>query len=240
LSTKRLDIGRDPWNLGINGTPIDLPVDIGGTLAGRLTPADKVTVADLREHGLHVITPPLMNGVIDNASQLMSIATDLETIVQRCVHEILVLKAPDDTIDVSHSEPRWPTRIFISLPRSSPTADLRVAEAIVHEAMHLNLTFLERRLELIKSERHLYSPWRNEPRPVSGVLHALYVFACISRFFEYLMRGACLEAKRRDHVRQRLDDIENEFISVNRSCVSEHLTVAGQLLVHNLFNIVCR
>lgn len=239
LSSKRLDIGRDPWNLGIDGSPIELPLDVGGCLSNRLALADKTTSVELLEHDLHVITPPLMHGVIDHASKLISAAPSLEAVVRRCVKEILVLASTDDTVDISHSEPRWPTRIFISLPSSSPIADLRVAEAIVHEAMHLNLTFLEQHVELIRSEKHLYSPWRNEPRPVAGVLHGLYVFACIYRFFEHIMRSVSLEAKRCDHVRQRFDDIENEFIAVDRPSLMEHLTSPGELLAHNLFNIVC-
>jgi HEXXH motif-containing protein len=47
--------------------------------------------------------------------------------------------------------------------------------------MHLNLTFLERSVELVRKMELLYSPWKANTRPVSGVLHGLYVFGCIYR-----------------------------------------------------------
>jgi HEXXH motif-containing protein len=100
--------------------------------------------------------------VIDRAIHLFQVAPGLEPIIRSCVHEIIVLKALDISIDVSHSEPRWPTRIFISIPASSGVADLRVAEAVVHEAMHLNLTFLERSAVLVTRMELLYSPWKGE------------------------------------------------------------------------------
>ena len=58
----------------------------------------------------------------------------------------------------------------------------RVAEALVHEAMHLQLSLLERRIELVESDRTkavAFSPWRNSERDVQGVIHALYVFVIV-------------------------------------------------------------
>lgn len=46
--------------------------------------------------------------------------------------------------DVSHSTPVLPLSIFVSVPGADERhAELRLAESIIHEAMHLQLTFIE-------------------------------------------------------------------------------------------------
>ncbi len=103
--------------------------------------------------------------------------------------------------------PRWPYRIFISIPARSRVQDLRVAEAVVHEAMHLILTNFERVSPLVSDERTLKSPWRSELRPAAGVLHGIYVFCCISRFFRHLDNKSHLGACAMEHSQRRQFEI---------------------------------
>jgi len=110
------------------------------------------------------------------------------------------LDALGDWHDVSHSEPRWPHLIFVSLPPPTHVGDLRLAEAIVHEAMHLNLSLAEGRTSLIEDDTQLYSPWRSTARPAGGVLHGVYVFAVLLRFFEDLDRREELSPEERRHL----------------------------------------
>lgn len=100
----------------------------------------------------------------------------------RVVH---ILEAPIG-YDVSHSDPELPFTIFISLPRAGETDGVpRLAEAILHESMHLQLTLVERQAPLIAHDlEYVYSPWKREVRPVSGLLHGLYVFAVIHQVCE--------------------------------------------------------
>lgn len=68
----------------------------------------------------------------------------------------------------------------------SPSRDKTVlAEAIVHEYYH---SVLHARMEVEPllaggARGRFYSPWREDPRPLPGLLHALYVFAGLAEFF---------------------------------------------------------
>ena len=45
--------------------------------------------------------------------------------------------------------------------------------------------------ELSLSEKnHYYSPWRNDARPIRGLLHAIYVFTGIFDFYHHLLCGS--------------------------------------------------
>jgi HEXXH motif-containing protein len=243
LKAPSATIGSEPWILQIGGAPIDLPLDRGGPLSERLTSLDENTVAELKGRDLQVMALTASAespNVLDRAADLIRVAPQLEAVVRRCVQEILVLKAPDDSFDISHSEPRWASRIFISVPASSFVADLRVAEAVVHEAMHLNLTFLEKRLQLVASTELLYSPWKFEERPASGVLHGLYVFACIYRFFAHVSQAVPLDDRKRCHVEQRIAEIQTEVGSIDRRSLLQCLTSSGRLLARNVFDSINR
>jgi HEXXH motif-containing protein len=64
----------------------------------------------------------------------------------------------------------------------------RLAESIIHEAMHLQLTLIESIVPLINSTTQTaFSPWKQSERPVQGLLHALYVFAVISEALNSLV-----------------------------------------------------
>src|SRR5207249_726495 len=96
---------------------------------------------------------------------LKRVPTLLPTVLSlvRALHLVI---PDDDDIDVSFSEPNLPFSVFVSVPhRGARTDALRVAEAIVHEAMHLHLTLIERVVPLVRSSgRRFFSPWRGEYR----------------------------------------------------------------------------
>jgi hypothetical protein len=109
--------------------------------------------------------------------------------VSRLVGSLHILQPEDDDFDISFSLPNIPFSIFISVPSKRMNNDtLRVAEAILHEAMHLQLTLIEQCIPLIiETEEKYFSPWKNEYRHPRGVLHAIYVFCVIKQFFELLI-----------------------------------------------------
>jgi HEXXH motif-containing protein len=110
-------------------------------------------------------------------SKVPTLAASVGTLV-RSVH---ILRTEDPNYDVSFSEPQLPFSIFVSMAMEhSPNAAMRVAEAIIHEAMHLQLSLVERSILLVMdSAPNLYSPWKQELRSATGILHATYVFAAI-------------------------------------------------------------
>lgn len=62
--------------------------------------------------------------------------------------------------------------------------DIRLAEALVHEFHHSELYLLQEAEQVYKSdpEARFYSPWRPDPRPFDGLLHALHVFSSCCAF----------------------------------------------------------
>ena len=98
-------------------------------------------------------------------------------ILLRSLH---VLESPGKGYDVSFSLPCLPNSIFISIPQPSERDTIsRLTEAIVHEVLHLQLSSIERICPLVRNDAEpefVYSPWRDERRPLGGVIHGLFVF----------------------------------------------------------------
>jgi hypothetical protein len=103
------------------------------------------------------------------------------------VRSIHLLQAPKDH-DVSHSSPQLPFSIFVSIPEPAERdASLRVAESLIHESMHLQLSLIDTIEPLVNTvEAGGYSPWKREFRPVEGLLHGLYVFAVIHQTLGFI------------------------------------------------------
>ena len=114
------------------------------------------------------------------AADVMQVVESLPETVGCLVRSIHPLSAPPD-YDISHSAPELPFSIFVSIPGDlEHDATIRVAESLIHEAMHLKLTLIERSESLINGRDAFgFSPWKQEIRPVAGLLHGLYVFAVI-------------------------------------------------------------
>ena len=100
-----------------------------------------------------------------------------------------LLKPDDSCSDISFSDPDIPFSIWLSIPTFRVANDgLRVAESILHESMHLQLTLIEEVLPLVSShEQSFFSPWKGMYRPSHGLLHAVYVFRVIDKFYEQLL-----------------------------------------------------
>ena len=120
------------------------------------------TEEDMNETGFH--------GVLSNALDLVrSVPPLLGTVAGLC-RSLHVLIATGIDFDSSYSDPSLPYSIFVSCP--PPTALHRVerlAENIVHEALHLQLSLVEAAEPLVlenQEETRLFSPWKNEPRTV--------------------------------------------------------------------------
>jgi len=147
------------------------------------------------------------------------------------VRSIQILSAESDQHDTSFSDPTIPFSIFISMPSAHETnSSIRLAEAIIHEAMHLQLTLIERLCPLIiEDENKLFSPWKNENRRPSGVFHALYVFAVI---YTSLPR---LKSADEQFVARRGLEIKEQILEIDSFRLTNGFTPIGQVFKGNLF-----
>jgi HEXXH motif-containing protein len=152
--------------------------------------------------------------------------TTLGAVVASLVEDLHLLGASPG-YDISHSEPQWLARIFVSIPdRFDDVGALRFAESVVHEAMHLQLTLFETEHPVVADLRGtLLSPWRSEHRPFSGVVHGLYVFTCLRSFFHSLRHAA--SGPTDEHVSRRIQDIKTEIASIKLSDLTMGLTPLG-------------
>lgn len=154
---------------------------------------------------------------------------ELADTVGQLARRVHLLVPSDDAYDVNFSEPELPFSVFVSIPRR-PLEHMRwrVAEAIVHEAGHLQLSLVERIVPLIASpQAQHYSPWRKAARSVSGVLHGLYVFGVIA---EWMTRSSAPAS----HVRQRLADIAREARQIDDFPEASGLTHTGAALARSI------
>lgn len=173
------------------------------------------------------------------AWQLLASVPSVLASIQALVKTIQVVHSPDLEVDISYSHPDIPFSVFVSVGEDiSLISSLRVAESILHEAMHLQLTLLEAQLPLVQPDSHatFYSPWREEARPVRGVLHGLYVFRVIHDFYESLPAPP-LATELAPFVANRLATIREELAEITSFGTAAGLTDAGQHLVRSLLDV---
>ncbi len=175
---------------------------------------------------------------LKSAVGVLSLVPGLLNTVVALIRSLHLLRPESDEYDVSFSEPHIPFSAFVSVPSAdTPVNALRVAEGVVHEAMHLQLTLLEQVVPLLNSDGGEYfSPWRGEYRNARGVLHALYVFTVIDAFLGALPSPPlCLTAAR--HARERRAEIGSQVVEVLPFAESAELTESGAALARQLLGL---
>ena len=161
-----------------------------------------------------------------------------------CVHalvrSIIVLKPASLDTDVSYSHPEIPFSIFISCcGQSSNNSAIRLLEAILHEAMHLQLSLIEHYVTLVNpsdGNNSYYSPWRGERRPAGGVLHGLYVFRAIYEFFTELSQHIKSESLT-NYLNRRREEIMGDIKLLTNFPSAFGLTAIGGRFAQQLVTI---
>jgi HEXXH motif-containing protein len=143
-----------------------------------------------------------------NAIALLARAPGVEELIGTLVRAAHFLRA-EPGYDLSHSNPDLPFSIFVSIPAADESDQIvRLAESILHETMHLQLTLIENALPLVDAIASTeFSPWQGKERPLGGVLHGLYVFSVILETFEYLNECDSLLT---EYVSRRRQEIREE------------------------------
>ncbi|MET7937512.1 HEXXH motif domain-containing protein [Streptomyces sp. NPDC005322] len=75
---------------------------------------------------------------------------------------------------------------------SQPAAAAQFAAILTHEVQHSKLSALMHMYSLHTQESRprLYAPWRDDPRPLRGMVHGVYAFAAVARFWRgYVLGG---------------------------------------------------
>jgi uncharacterized protein len=157
--------------------------------------------------------------------------------MERLSREIVFIR--DLTADpdkcVSFSDDSIPGALYCSIRRSgdliSP-ADL--ADSLIHEHRHQKLYLLGRRVKLLDRDRPLVaSPWRDDLRPPSGLLHAVFVFVELLGLWRYLAldgSSAAVSARASEEVRMIKARLRSAFATLRTVA----LTSTGDALVEHL------
>ena len=227
LEAPRCVGARLPVLIGVDGTTRQVTVEfltkasIGayGDIGLCFYAPDEVANSDILQ---------CLQDAIDVLARIPSLQATVTALIRNC-H---VLKPENDIYDVSHSDPQVPFSAFMSIPRQhGPMDALRVAESLVHEAMHLQLTLIERLLPLVeKSDQTYFSPWKGTQRSPQGVLHALYVFRAIDGFFGRLLTLSGWSVASLEHMRTRRWEIAQQISEVKAFKDHPALTKVGTRL----------
>ena len=194
----------------------------------------------LQKAGLELASQENINetgflGVLTNALDLIrSVPPLLGTVAGLC-RSLHVLVASDNGFDTSYSDPSLPFSIFVSCP--SPTEVNRVerlAESIVHETLHLQLSLMETVEPLVTNSQdktRCFSPWKNEQRTVHGLLHGVYAFGNL-RYFWICVAGNTQQYTA--FAERRIEEIDRELAAVKQLPTNSTLSAMGQHLAKNL------
>lgn len=142
--------------------------------------------------------------------------------------QVIASEGPD--YDTSYSHPAIPFTIFVSICEDdSPLSTIRVAEGILHEAMHLKLSLIQRKVILLEpgSKETFYSPWRDTERPLMGVIHGIFVFRAIQNFMKQYLAQSQTDNSTFNHLCYRLSDIEADFRALRNFSTCKTLSKAG-------------
>ena len=169
--------------------------------------------------------------VLSNSLELIGMNPSLQGSVTGLCRSLHVLIAADRNFDVSYSDPILPLSVFVSCPLPGERYRLeRLAENIVHEALHLQLSLVERVQPLVaddSNQKPVFSPWKDEVRTVRGLVHAVYVFGNLRHFWKDV---ASKRSKSRSFARARIQTIDSEFARASHTVDNISLTDAGRLL----------
>lgn len=132
---------------------------------------------------------------------------------------------------VSFSDNSVPGAIYVSLRRGAEWIDsYDLADSLIHEHRHQKLYLLERTTLLIEPTTMMVeSPWREDLRPPSGLLHAVFVFVELRRFWRDVLECGPSHLNRQAEIQVAETDARLERgINTLQGCP---LTTAGRELV---------
>lgn len=188
-------------------------------------------VIGLREPGSN-FDPEYLEAELAHAMLLIDVVPGAGEVCRELVWSITPVDVEGSGYDTGYSDPALPFSIFIGAHAAEdcvPT--IRLAESVLHEAMHLQLSLIEDSVPLIVGNgEQRYSPWQRRPRPTQGILHGLYVFRVIQDWLGGLITDPARAKADIEHARIRIMQIEAECSELANVAASDDLTTDGRIL----------
>lgn len=160
-----------------------------------------------------------------------AVAAEME-LLSRDVLFVRDLTAHPDKV-VSFSDDSAPGALYCSVRRSDGLVTaLDLADSLVHEHRHQKLYLLDRYVPVVLRDRPLVtSPWREDLRPPSGLLHAVFVFSELIGFWRFIAGGGGADAER---ARGEVEMIAGRLAPAFATLRTVALTPAGRWLADSL------
>lgn len=132
---------------------------------------------------------------------------------------------------VSFSDNSVPGALYVSISQGDRLIDpYDLADSLIHEHRHQKLYLLERFTPTVeRTSAQVVSPWREDLRPPSGLLHAVFVFVELRRFWLHVRDHGPAELYSR--AVNQLADTDLHLSQAFVTLASCPLTVMGQNLV---------
>ncbi len=159
------------------------------------------------------------------AAEIRLLSPEIQFVRDTSAHPDKVVSFSDDVV---------PGALYLGLGSHVSTVDVYdLADSLIHEHRHQKLYLLGRRVELVAADRPLVaSPWREEPRPPSGLLHAAWVFVELLRFWRYVDQYYASDLRGR--AAAQIATTEQRLAQAWQTLATVQLTPAGQHLVEVL------
>ena len=130
---------------------------------------------------------------------------------------------------------------------SASNSPLLVAEMIIHEYSHQKLFRLQDIDPLIDREKHgsgwensnIYSPWRDDPRPINGVFHGFIVFSEASNFWLNLVEKGLISEEEKNIALRRFAMLASQLKYACESLSKTHFTKAGERIFRFYESNIC-
>ena len=169
--------------------------------------------------------------ILASSLNLIGMDNPLKGTVAGLCRSLHVLTASARGFDVSYSEPSLPLSIFVSCPLPTERNRVeRLAENVVHEALHLQLSLVECVQPLVidgPDDEPVFSPWKDEWRTVRGLVHAVYVFGNLRSFWKDV---ASKRPEYSSFAQARIQTIDTEMARAAHLARNRSLTTAGRRL----------
>jgi HEXXH motif-containing protein len=150
--------------------------------------------------------------------------------VAQAIRVIVPLDRPSEG-ERSSSSPETFGAIALSRPRNASS----LAVTLTHELQHLKLNSLIDLVTLTRRDdgRRYYAPWRDDPRPVSGLLHGAYAYLGITGFWRRQRHLGPVEYRIRAHAEFARWRAAAALVTTTMAA-SGHLTAEGATFVQGM------
>ena len=176
--------------------------------------------------------------------------------ISKVLQNIHIIESPYTDKHVSCTAAHYYGSILVSFGN-----EYLLAEAIVHEYSHNLLNMIIANGDMfegeVPKEEIYYSPWRNDPRHISGLLHAVFVFNNVGKLLDKILKTSLNEFVyerilntivkliigikilkeyefKTDFARNFINDLEADIIKLKNKYIEKDLVIKYDLQLEHL------